>query len=93
MPIMLSWLDTMPGACVAIGSANGGSQMRVGNGRRLMVHVDDVRLPLPPRVLHHARLDHVEHVGVAVVVVADVLLIEPGQRHPLRFLGRADLDM
>ena len=41
-----------------------------------MVNVDDLRLPLAPRVLDHARLDHVEHVGVAVVVVADVLLVE-----------------
>ena len=58
--------------------------------RRLVVHVNDVRLPLPPRVLHDARLDRVEHVGVAVVVVADVLLIEPRQIHALRFVRRAD---
>ena len=32
MPIMFSWREMTYGACVAIGSANGGSQMRVGNG-------------------------------------------------------------
>ena len=44
--------------------------------RRLVVHVDDVRLPVAPGLLDDPRLDHVQHVGVAVVVVADVLLIE-----------------
>ena len=55
----------------------------------LVVHVDDLRLPLPPGVLEHARLDHVEHVGVAVVVVADVLLVELRQARQL--VGRADV--
>ena len=54
-----------------------------------MVHVDDLRLPLPPGVLEHARLDHVQHVGVAVVVVADVLLIQPRQAREL--VRRADV--
>jgi hypothetical protein len=58
-------------------------------GTRLMMHVDDLRLPLPPRVLEHARLDHVEHVGVAVVVVADVLLIQA--RQPRQLVRRADV--
>jgi hypothetical protein len=31
MPIMLSSLDIIGGASIAIGSANGGSQIRVGN--------------------------------------------------------------
>ena len=44
-----------------------------------MLHVDDLRLPLPPGVLDHPRLDHVEHVGVAIVVVSDVVLIQPRQ--------------
>ena len=48
--------------------------------RRLVVHVDDVRFPLPPGVFHDPRLDHVEHVAVAVVVVADELLVEAGHR-------------
>ena len=51
--------------------------------RRLVVHVDDLRLPLPPRALDHARLDHVEHVAVAVVVVPDVLLVELHERRDL----------
>ena len=37
----------------------------------------------------HARLDHVQHVGVAVVVVADVLLIELRQSRQL--VRRADV--
>ena len=37
----------------------------------------------------HARLDHVQHVGVAVVVVADVLLIQPRQARQL--VRRADV--
>ena len=49
-------------------------------GRRLMVYVDDLRLPLPPRACDHARLDHVQHIAVAVVVVPDVLLVELVQR-------------
>ena len=56
---------------------------------RLMVHVDDLRLPLPPRVLDDARLDHVQHVRVAVVVVADVLLIQLRQARQL--VRRADV--
>ena len=45
--------------------------------RRLVLHVDDLRLPLAPRARDDlARLDHVQHVGVAIVVVADVLLIQ-----------------
>ena len=88
MPIMLTSRDIRYGACVAMGSANGGSQMRVGKRRRLMVHVNDLRFPLPPGVLHHARLDHVQHVGVAIVVVADVLLVKHRQRpHRLRCAG------
>ena len=43
-----------------------------------------------PRVLHHARLDHVQHVGVAVVVVADVLLIELRQRRLRPHPGAGD---
>ena len=54
-----------------------------------MVDVDDLRFPLPPRVFEHARLDHVEHVRVAVVVVADILLIEP--RQPRQLVRRADV--
>ena len=53
------------------------------------MHVDDLRLPLPPRVLHHARFDHVEHVAVAVVVVADILLVELRHRRDLE--RRADV--
>jgi len=57
-----------------------GRQPDAGRKRAgLMVDVDDLRLPLPPRVLEHARLDHVQHVGVTVVVVPDVLLIQPRQ--------------
>ena len=88
MPIMLTSRDIRYGACVAIGSANGGSQMRVGNGADLVLHVDDLRLPLPPRVLHHPRLDHVEHVGVAIVVVADVLLVQLAAAAPPRTASR-----
>ena len=36
-----------------------------------------------------ARLDHVEHVAVAVVVVADILLVEV--RHPAGLVRRADM--
>ena len=89
MPIMFTWRDIRYGTRGAIGSANGGSQMRVGKRRRLVMHVDDLRLPLPPGVLHHARLDHVEHVGVAIVVVADVLLIQ--LRHRRQLERRADV--
>ncbi len=32
MPIMLTWRESSEGTRDAIGSANGGSQMRVGNG-------------------------------------------------------------
>jgi hypothetical protein len=32
MPMVLTSRDIRNGACDAIGSANGGSQMRVGNG-------------------------------------------------------------
>ncbi len=51
--------------------------------RGLVEDVDDVRLPLAPEVLEHPRLDHVDHVAVAVVVVADVFLVEPRQPRPL----------
>jgi hypothetical protein len=57
--------------------------------RGLVLHVDDLRLPLPPRARDHARLDHVQHVRVAVVVVADVLLIQLVQRRHL--VRRADI--
>ena len=40
-------------------------------------------------MFHHARLDHVEHVAVAVVVVADVLLVQPRHRRDLE--RRADV--
>jgi hypothetical protein len=43
------------------------------------MYVDDLGFPLPPGVFDHARLDHVEHVGVAVVVVPDVFLVEARQ--------------
>ncbi len=56
---------------------------------RLVVHVDDLGLPLAPGVLHDARFDHVEHVGVAVVVVADVLLVQA--RHARQLVRRADV--
>ena len=46
-----------------------------GERRRLVVHVDDVWLPLAPHALPHARLDAVHHVAVAVVVVPHVLLV------------------
>ena len=52
-------------------------------GRRLVLHVDDLRLPLAPRALNDARLDHVEHVRIAVVVVADVLLVQLHRRDGL----------
>ena len=45
----------------------------------LVLHVDDLRFPLPPRVLDRARFDRVQHVRVAIVVVADVLLIQARQ--------------
>ena len=35
---------------------------------------------MSPGAGDHARLDHVQHVGVAVVVVADVLLVQLFQR-------------
>ncbi len=52
-------------------------------GRRLVLHVDDVGLPLAPGPRDHARLHDVQHVRVAVVVVADVLLIQLVQRRHL----------
>ena len=88
MPIMFTSRDIRHGACVRDRLRERRQPDARRKRRRLMVHVDDVRLPLPPRVLHHARLDHVQHVGVAVVVVADVLLIET--RHRRRRVRRAE---
>jgi hypothetical protein len=45
--------------------------------------VDDLRIPLLPDTGEHSGLDHVQHVPVSVVVVADVLLIEPRHRRDL----------
>ena len=44
--------------------------------RRLVVVVEKLRLPLAHDPGDRPRLDHVDHVAVAVVVVADVLLVE-----------------
>src|SRR3954465_2049231 len=41
-----------------------------------MMNENDLRLPLPPCVLENAGFDHVQHVGVAIVVVSYVLLVE-----------------
>ena len=54
-----------------------------------MVNVDDVRFPVAPRLLDDTRLDHVEHVGIAIVVVPDILLIELRQAGEL--VRRADI--
>ena len=58
-----------------------------GEGRRLVVDVDNLRFPVPPRPPDDSRFPHVEHVGVAVVVVPYVFLIELVQRRDL--VGRA----
>ena len=42
--------------------------------------VEDLRLPFARHPGRHPRLDLVDHVAVAVVVVADVLLVEEGRR-------------
>ena len=55
--------------------------MRLGNGPGLVVVVDDLRIPHVielPR--HRLRLDLREHRPVAVVVVADVVVIDVGRR-------------
>ena len=49
--------------------------------------VEDLGLPLARHARGHAGLDLVDHVPVAVVVVADVLLVEEGRRGD--FVGRA----
>ena len=52
--------------------------------RRLVVVVDDLREPEVVEVARHvARLGHVEHVPVAVVVVPDVLVVQLRQRRRL----------
>ena len=52
-----------------------------------MVVVQDLRLPLPHYPGRHPRLDLVDHVAVAIVVVADVRVVEEGRRGDLE--GRA----
>ena len=47
-----------------------------GEGRRLVVHVNDIGLPVAPGALNDARFNDVQHVRIAVVVVPDVLLIQ-----------------
>jgi hypothetical protein len=60
-----------------------------GEWTRLMVDVDDLRFPLTPGVFQGARFHHVQHVGVAVVVVAGVFLIQLRQAGEL--VRRADV--
>ena len=86
MPMVLTSRDIRYGACWQSARRTAAARSG-GKRRRLVLHVYDLRLPLAPRLLHHPRLDHVEHVGVAVVVVADVLLIELRQR----LVGVADV--
>ena len=47
-----------------------------GERRRLVVVVDDLRFPVSIYARHHPRLDLIDHISVAVVVVPDVLLIQ-----------------
>ena len=54
-----------------------------------MVDVDNLWFPVPPRPPDDSGFSHVEHVGVAVVVVPYVFLIELVQRRDL--VGRAHI--
>ena len=55
--------------------------------RGLVMDINDVGFPQPPGVLERPRLDHVEHVGVPVVVVANIFLIQLRHRRDGR-VGR-----
>jgi len=68
---------------VSDGIVEGREPDACGKGSGLVVNEDDLGLPLPPRPAYHPRLHHVQHVGVAVVVVPHVPLVEPGNRSRL----------
>jgi hypothetical protein len=51
-----------------------------GERRALVLRVEQQRLRLEHHLRDHARLEHVEHVSVAIVVVPDVFLVQPRQR-------------
>ena len=76
MPIMFTSRDGEAGRLESDGLGERRQPDAGRERRRLVMDVDDLRFPLAPEILHQARLDHVEHVAVAVVVVADVFLIE-----------------
>ena len=48
-----------------------------------MVVVQDLWFPVPIDPRHRARLNHVDHVAVTVVVVADVFLVQLGRTRRL----------
>ena len=60
-----------------------------GERRRLVMAVENHRIPFQFRARHVARFQHVVHVAVAVVVVADVFLVEIGQGRD--FVRRAEI--
>ncbi len=47
-----------------------------GKRRCLVVVVHDLRFPIPQNPSDNPRLDHVEHVAITIVVVADVALVQ-----------------
>ena len=59
--------------------------------RRLVVHKNKLRFPVAPRSSYYARLNLVDHVGIAIVVMADVLLVEA--RVSGRFVRGAEIGL
>jgi hypothetical protein len=65
-----------------IGSANGDIEMRRERSR-LVLTVEDDGTVLDLRLRHDPLFFHIHHVAIAIVVVADILLLEPRHRSDL----------